>query len=115
MLQAVKKLNIDSDKRVYKHLPPVNVNDSVLEVNRFARRDKKATSVRVHSSTDAGPTLQQYLKPSKPLEYQLKLDDLDEICDENLDRQRLANDNFQQFYEVYRKYLDPTKNSSQQH
>lgn len=110
----MKKLNIESDKKVYKHLPPVNVNDSVLEVNRVSRRDKKITSSGVHSSIDTEPTLQKYLKPSKPLEHHLELNDLDEIFDENLDRQKLANDNFQQFYEVYRKYLDPTKSSTQQ-
>lgn len=108
--QALKKLNIESDKKVYKHLPPVNVNDSVLEVNRYTRKDKRAPAIGL--SIDAEPTLQKYLKPSTPLEYRLELNDLEEICDENLDRNQLANDNFQQFYEVYRKYLDPTKSST---
>lgn len=111
--QALKKLNIESDKKVYKHLPPVNVNDSVLEVNRLTRKDKRITSIGL-SSIDAEPTLQKYLKPSTPLEHRLELNDLEEIRDENLDRNQLANDNFQYFYEVYRKYLDPTKSSTQQ-
>lgn len=55
------------------------------------------------------PTLQKYLRPAPPLEFAFGLSDLEEIRDENLDRKHLANDNFQQLYEVYRKYLDPSK------
>lgn len=108
-MQALKKLNIESDKNVYKHLPPINVNDSVLEVNRFKRKDKRATSSIGLSSFDVEPKLQKYLKPSEPLEFQLELTGLEEIVDENLDRNQLANDNFQQFYENYRQYLDPSR------
>lgn len=89
----------------------MNVNDSVLEINRFARRGKTATSMGL-SSLDAEPILQNYLRPSSPLEYRLESTSLEEIRDENLDRNRLANDNFQQFYQVYRKYLDPSKSSN---
>lgn len=102
----MKKLNIESDKKVYKRLPPVNVNDSQLEVTRLPRRDKKSASTGVHSSLDTEPTLQHYLKPSTPLEHRLELEDWEEIFDENFDRQQLANDNFQRVYEGYRKYLD---------
>lgn len=95
-------------------MPPVNVNDSVLEVNRLTRKDKRPTSIGL-SSIDAEPTLHKYLKPAQPLEYRLELDDLEEIYDENLDRNRLANDNFQQFHAVYRKYLDPMRSVIPQH
>lgn len=86
----------------------MNVNDSVLEINRFSRRDRKATSVGL-SSIDAEPTLLKYLKPSTPLAYQLKLNGLEEIHDENLDRKQLAHDNFQRLSSIYRKYLDPSQ------
>lgn len=106
--QALKKLNIVSDKKVYKHLPPVNVNDSVLEVNRLIRKDKQPMFIG-SSANDAEPTLQKYLKAAPQLEFRLELNDLEEIRDENLDRKQLANNNFQQLHDIYRKYLDPSK------
>lgn len=106
ILQALKKLNIVSDTKVYKHLPPVNVNDSILGINQKIRKDKKTIAL---ATTDYIPTLEKFLKPAADLEFRLELNDSIDNDEECMTRKTLANDNFHQLYDVYRRYLDPTR------
>lgn len=106
ILQALKKLNIVSDAKVYKHLPPVNVNDSILGINRKIRRDKKTIPL---STIDHIPTLEKFLKPAVDLEFRLELSDSAHSDDEPITQKSLANDNFHRLYDVYRRYLNPMR------
>lgn len=98
----MKKLNIPAEKVLYKHLPPVNVNDSVLEVrfNPRTARVKKEFAPSKHPM----PNLTDYLKPMKQLSHQLTQDDLDISDDERLVC-NLANNNFRNTYESYQKHF----------
>lgn len=101
----MKKLNVVSDAKVYKNLPPVNVNDSILGVNRQIRKDKKPIA---SSTVDPNPTLDMFLKPSVDLEYRLELSDSNSD-DELMTPQSICKDNFQRLYDTYRQYFDPMK------
>lgn len=112
-MQALKKLNIVSDTNVFKHLPPVNVNDSILGINRKKiRKDKRTVSL---STVDHIPTLEKFLKPSVDLDYRLELSDSDFSDDESVTLQSLSNDNFKRLYDSYRRYFNPNRHSLMKH
>lgn len=91
----MKKLNVVSNKTVYKGLPPVNVNDSVLEIVPKPRKLKMNRELTV----DPEPILKDYLKPSKPLEYQIPIDELEFKGEQRTTMKELANDNFRNLRE----------------
>lgn len=106
LFQALKKLNIESDTKIYKHLPPINVNESALAIQQKVRKDKKINAL---STADVVPKLDKYLRPLEKLEFRIELSDFDDSDDESLTRTSLANENFLRLYDTYRQYLDPLK------
>lgn len=103
--QVLKKLNFQSDKTVYKHLVPINVNDSVLDIKLTNRKSKHDFAL----AKDPEPVLSHYLKPMVLLEHRLTLDS---DSDEDEKRYRVPTDHYQHMYQFYEQYLCPTGSKS---
>lgn len=109
-IQALKRLNFVSHRPVYKHLVPINVNDSVLEVKSRAAGARRSSSRREQTSNkDPEPNLCDYLTPSEPLKltHQVTWADIDsgDEYDEKTIRTQNFNDNYIRLYQFYDKYL----------
>uniref|UniRef100_A0A182Q0Y1 Protein phosphatase 1 regulatory subunit 35 C-terminal domain-containing protein n=1 Tax=Anopheles farauti TaxID=69004 RepID=A0A182Q0Y1_9DIPT len=73
--QITKQLNHQYDQVVFKHLAPVNVNDSVLIPMLGARKTiapVAAKSKYVSTEKDPEPTLSEYLSPIQRVAYDFK-------------------------------------------
>lgn len=106
ILQVLKKLNFPSDQAVYKHLIPINVNDSMLEVKQRPRHIRRKAIAH-----DPEPQLADYLRPIKPIEHQLTLaaddDDDNDIREYAATRRKINCNYYRDTYKFYEQYLCP--------
>lgn len=101
----MKQLNFGVGKKLYKHLPPVNVNDSVLDVHAKPRKTKKKEFV---SAKDPIPNLTDYLQPMPRMEHRLTLEEMGMSDDEpsTYDQHRyVADSDFRNTYEKFQEYF----------
>lgn len=109
-IQTLKRLNFVSHRPVYKHLVPINVNDSVLEVKSRTAGARRPSSRREQTSNkDPEPNLCDYLTPSEPLKLTHKVTWADIDSGDEYDGKKLRtqnfNDNYIRLYQFYEKYL----------
>lgn len=101
----MKKLNIVTNKPIFKQLPPINVNDSVLEVTTKPRKFKM--NKENCSTADPEPVLQNFLKPSAPLKYEIPMDlDDDFKYERSPTMKKLANSCFRNLREEFSPYME---------
>lgn len=105
-------LNVHPEKTVYKHLVPVNVNDSVLDVKPSPVRRQAKSKTYVQMSKDPEPILNRYLQPTPRLVHHLTLDDVDDDDDIGSNNRasinKRADNQFKRMHEFYAQYLSPT-------
>lgn len=106
--QAVKKLNFVSNKSIYKHLVPVNVNDSVLEVKPKSKSRRSKLPAKGHGK-DPEPELKDYLEPTERLQHRIDFDDIESDEEHKLPTNRIikARTEYLRLYDFYEKYLCP--------
>lgn len=103
--QVLNKLNFPTDQNLYKHLIPINVNDSALDVQTKKHYRKKKNAA---TSTEPEPYLVDYLRPIKPIEHRLSLDN-DEIDARTL--RKPDRNNYRNTYEFYQRHLCPNNST----
>lgn len=70
-LQATQKLNFVGHKPVFRNLQPINVNDSVLELQCAPTASRMKRKPFTSTDRDTTPVLSDYLQPVERLSDQL--------------------------------------------
>lgn len=76
--KLTQKLNFPPDRSVFHGLCPVNVNDSVLEIDIQRKRRKRYSVPKQRQERDPEPVLQDFLDPVILFEQSEGLEDVDD-------------------------------------
>lgn len=97
------KLNFASEVNIFKALPPVNVNDSLIQ--KFKNKSTNAKK-RAPETVDHEPSLEDYLVPLGNIEYELKINNSN-LIEGDYNAKHVIVNNFQNIYGLYRQFFDP--------